>query len=131
MHWIKLFKKINNTEAEQICRSRLSYKKKTINKDLNSFLEDTIRMCVKDIEMTGSVEEWVEMHNNVLKEELLKTILNDPVNFDANGILLDKTLDDYGISCINDCSGHGKCNKSKIFLCYFYLIEFFQIFSNI
>ena len=46
---------------------------------------------------------------------MLKTILNDPLNFDANGILLDKTLDDYGINCINDCSGHGKCIKSKLF----------------
>jgi hypothetical protein len=70
-------------------------------------------MCIEDLKMTGSVEEWVEMHNNVLKEELIKTILNDRSNFDENGILLDKTLDDYGINCINDCSGNGACTKSK------------------
>ena len=63
--------------------------------------------------MTGSVEEWVVMHNNILKEELIKTILKDPLNFDANGIILDTNLDNYGINCINDCSGHGKCFKSK------------------
>lgn len=45
---------------------------------------------------------------------MLKQILSDPNNFDQNGVILDTTLDNYNIRCMNDCSGHGKCLKSKI-----------------
>ena len=41
-------KKINEIEANNLCRSKLNYKV-VMTRDLNTFLEDTIKMCVKDL----------------------------------------------------------------------------------
>ena len=41
-------KKISKIEADYLCRSKLSYKKEA-TKDLNTFLEETIKMCAKDL----------------------------------------------------------------------------------
>jgi hypothetical protein len=41
-------KKINATEANNLCRSKLNYQI-VMTRDLNTFLEDTIKMCIKDL----------------------------------------------------------------------------------
>ena len=112
--------------------------------ELDSMKNEFIQMCVKDLVVkdtspifliyelqfyirlkhfqNSGTEDWAEMHADILAKEYMKNILSRPENFDSTGLLKDELITRYGFRCMNDCSGHGRCIKSKTF--FFISIDF-------
>lgn len=101
---------ISSVEASIICNDKLDIKSMKIE-SLDSLKMNFIQMCIKDLVNTG-MEDWADMHANLLTTEYLKFILNNPQNFGANTYLKDEVISFYGFRCLNDCSGKGKCLKN-------------------